>query len=414
MSFELEIRFLTDIYKKIHLHTHCLEAGDEREVDLGLRRLLGFRSGGGLGQIFHLEGLQPHTLYRVTDPFFCTYLLLRLPESEKLLLIGPYLSAETGHKQLLEQAERWGVPPQKFGIIEKYFESVPMIPYASAVLAPLEAFCDRIWGGDNYSAEDVSASAFRSMPEIMPAEPDRKAERGELTEYIRRMEERYAFETELMQAVALGHSHKMELLMSAFSHTAFERRMTDPVRNLKNYAIIMNTLMRKAAQQGGVHPVYLDRLSTAYALKIEEIRSMEEGRQLMTDIFQGYCRLVKRHSTGRYSPPVQKVILQIDADISADLGLKTLAEAQNINASYLSALFKKETGQTLTDYVSGKRVEHALRLLTETRLQVQTIAQYCGIPDVNYFTKIFKKYVGKTPKQFRQENRHPLGTAGTA
>ena len=64
---------------------------------------------------------------------------------------------------------------------------------------------------------------------------------------------------------------------------------------------------------------------------------------------------------------------------------------------------KKETGSTLTEYVNRKRVEHAIFLLNSTNLQIQEIAAACGIPDVNYFTKIFKKQVGNTPKEYREK-----------
>ena len=62
-------------------------------------------------------------------------------------------------------------------------------------------------------------------------------------------------------------------------------------------------------------------------------------------------------------------------------------------SGYLATIFKKETGQTLTEYVTGKRIEHAIFLLNCTNMQIQTIAQYCGIPDICYFTKTFKKMV---------------------
>lgn len=102
-----------------------------------------------------------------------------------------------------------------------------------------------------------------------------------------------------------------------------------------------------------------------------------------------------------YSLLVQKVITRIDSDLTTDLSLKTQAHLLDVNPSYLSTLFKKETGLTLTDYVNKKRVENAVFLLNTTTMQIQTIAQYCGIADVNYFTKIFKKYIGKTPKEYR-------------
>lgn len=78
--------------------------------------------------------------------------------------------------------------------------------------------------------------------------------------------------------------------------------------------------------------------------------------------------------------------------MTADLSLKAQARFLNVNASYLSTLFKKETGMTLTDYVNKKRVENAVFLLNSTSMQIQNIAQYCGIADVNYFTKISKIY----------------------
>lgn len=104
-----------------------------------------------------------------------------------------------------------------------------------------------------------------------------------------------------------------------------------------------------------------------------------------------------------FSLLVQKVVTRIDSDLTADLSLKTQAQLLNVNASYLSTLFKKETGMTLTDYVNKKRMENAVFLLNSTNMQIQNIAQYCGIPDVNYFTKIFKKYIWKTPKEYRGE-----------
>ena len=58
---------------------------------------------------------------------------------------------------------------------------------------------------------------------------------------------------------------------------------------------------------------------------------------------------------------------------------------------------------TLTDYVNKKRIDNAVFLLNSTKMQIQTVAQYCGIPDVNYFTKLFKRYIGKTPKEYRGE-----------
>ena len=73
-----------------------------------------------------------------------------------------------------------------------------------------------------------------------------------------------------------------------------------------------------------------------------------------------------------------------------------------LNSSYVSSLFKRETGSTLTNFVNNKRIEHAIYLLNTTKLPIQDIAVQCGITDVNYFTKLFKKIKNMTPSQYRE------------
>jgi YesN/AraC family two-component response regulator len=103
-----------------------------------------------------------------------------------------------------------------------------------------------------------------------------------------------------------------------------------------------------------------------------------------------------------YSPTVQKTLALIDNDLAADLSLKNLAEAQKMSPAYLSSAFKRETGKTLTDYITSERMGLAAHLLETTNLQVQTVAAHCGILDVQYFSKLFKKHTKKTPKEYRE------------
>ena len=182
-----------------------------------------------------------------------------------------------------------------------------------------------------------------------------------------------------------------------------EQRLADPVRNAKNYAIILNTLLRKATEEGGVHPIHIDKISSTFAKKIE-LQTSEKGiSQLFKEMVRKYALTVKNHSLKGYSKMVRRVMIQVDTDLASDLSLSSQAILLNVNPNYLSTVFKKETGHTLTVYVTGKRIEHAVFLLNSTNMQIQTIAQYCGIPDICYFTKTFKKYIGKSPTEYRNE-----------
>ena len=75
---------------------------------------------------------------------------------------------------------------------------------------------------------------------------------------------------------------------------------------------------------------------------------------------------------------------------------QTHTEEKNVHESCVS----------VTEFVNEKRMELASRLLRTTQLQIQTIAQHCGMSDVNYFSKIFKKHYGVTPRQYREENKY--------
>ena len=298
----------------------------------------------------------------------------------------------------MEWAEKNNVPPSQLRLLESYYNSVPILPETSHLFAMMDAFAERVWGAGNLSAEDIN----QDVTPIVPIQNMRVSMDDEASVLqMQHMELLYRYENELMDAVSKGQIHKADVLFSNFSTFNFEQRTTDPVRNVKNYAIIMNTLLRKAAEQGGVHPMYIHGVSSALAMRIEKTHSLDEFPKLITDMFREYCRLVRQHSIKNYSPPVQKALLHIDGNLAENLTLSSLADTLNVSSSYLSALFRKETGFTLTDYICRRRVRHAMHLLKTTRLQIQTVAQHCGMMDVQYFSKIFKKIAGMTPREYR-------------
>ncbi len=223
---------------------------------------------------------------------------------------------------------------------------------------------------------------------------------------IKELEARYSLENEMIRAVSQGNYKALSKMVTAQQFSkSIEKRVDDPIRNMKNFMIIMNTLMRKGVEVGNVHPFYIHEMSSDFAIKIEACRTNNDIERLWDEMVYSYCRLVKNHAQKGYSPLVQNVIMLIDADITADLSLKAMSERFNVNASYLSSAFKKDTKKTLTQYVTTKRVEKAMLMLRTTSLQVQQISHECGLLDVNYFTKIFKKNTGCTPKEYRENNR---------
>ena len=349
----------------------------------------------------YLGLIENNTIYTIRDSFQLRYTYLLLPDtkSQLLFILGPYVDSPFSEKQILEIEEKNGILPKHHNIVNDYLLSAPVISENSRLFTMLEVFGEHIWGKSNFTFVDVENE--KASPVSLINDGSEGTDLDGILVKMKLMEKRYYYENELMQAVMLGQTQKADMLLSSFASISLEKRLTDSLRNFKNYCIIMNTLLRKAAENGGVHPMYLDRLSSSFAHKIEKLPSISDGESFVKDMFSSYCRLVRKHSIKKYTPIVQKTIVFIDADLSADLSLSSIAAVQNISPGYLSAVFKRETGKTLTNYVIEKRIKLASNLLNTTKLQIQTIALHCGIMDIQYFSKLFKKKTGKTPSEYR-------------
>lgn len=88
-----------------------------------------------------------------------------------------------------------------------------------------------------------------------------------------------------------------------------------------------------------------------------------------------------------------------------ELGREQLASFVFLNPAYLSRLFRKETGQSLTEYVLEVKIGHARRLLEESNLKVGAVAEAIGYTHFSYFAKLFKKMTGLSPHEYRKQHR---------
>ncbi|WP_438432696.1 AraC family transcriptional regulator [Gorillibacterium sp. sgz500922] len=112
--------------------------------------------------------------------------------------------------------------------------------------------------------------------------------------------------------------------------------------------------------------------------------------------------LDSRHPRNRdLSPVVYRLLEWVKSNCHKPLSLGEIAEEFHYNADYLSSLFKKETGLTLMHYLNRSRVEISKNLLSSNNVSIKEAAYSCGFRDEKYFMKVFKKYEGLTPMQYK-------------
>ena len=404
MEYKPQLTFLRKLLKDMNISSCVLSSPEERitpEIDLFLRAdLFGLSNYSDFLQN-PMSQAKENTVYRFYDEYGCTYIFLRLPEPDTYFFIGPYLLFLPGASEIRRKLEAAGRDPELTEQLSRYYAGLPMVNDESMLLTIACTLADELYGSGNYRLEYIEYMIpDKSAPAAYHKQPKGESESQAA---LAALEERYANEKLLMESVAQGKLHLVTTTAASFYLNASEKRLDDGLRDRKNYLIIFNTLLRKAAEYGKVHPLHIDRMSAGYAREIEGLQSELEAAKLMDDMIRSYCLLVQNQSLRNYSELVGRAITVIHYDLNADLSLKTLAEQLNVTPGYLSAVFKKECGCTLTDYVNDRRLDYALHLLTNTNLQIQSVAYESGIQDPNYFIRLFKRRTGMTPGQYRKQ-----------
>lgn len=408
MDYENELEFIKKYFNAVHINTaeySYLTFSRNETSSVGVYSFLYTREVIDR-QITHLlSTLKPNTLYHVENDFHQNHYTFFLPNKKNtLFVIGPFFPREFTRGELEEIIEPYNLHKEKLDHILTVFETIPIIPDNSPLHTMITTFCNDMWGAsENYEFENINMSGIVvGQDDSHTSEEENPTAQGTMQK-MAILSERYEIENHLMAAISKGELQNAQMYFQQFlSIQAAQQRVSDPLRNMKNYTVILNTLYRKAAEAGKVHPIYIDALSSDMAKKIESCQSVREITALSNQMMRKYCFLVKNHSMQNFSKLIQQCLTIIGSDLSAKLSLKTLANELSVNPSYLSSQFNKEIGETLTSYVTKKRIEHAILLLNSTNHSIAEIAEMSGISDIQYFSKIFKKNVGHTPSEYRK------------
>lgn len=405
MAYQEQLAFLQQLLKGMNVSSCVIsdpEVAIPPQIDLCLRaELFGIDNYTGFLQN-SMSQAKDHTLYRFYDEYDCSYIFMRLPGANCYFFIGPYLLDMPSQDRISTKARTLGLQPEQERWMQLYYAALPLMEDENLLLTMANTFAAHLWGSPEQYAMEYVDYAIPDRYEPVPYTKT-AGQAGDSSISLATLEQSYANENKLMNAVSKGKLQLVTAVASTVFNNGAQPRLADSLRDRKNYLVILKTLLRKAAEQGGVHPLHIHRLSSHYASRIEDIRTVKQSLALQEDMIRSFCQLVKHHSLSQYSYYVGQTITLVQYDLTADLRLKTIAEKLNVNSSYLSSLFHKEYGCTLTEFINNQRIDHGITLLQRSTKPVQEIAAECGIQDVNYFIKLFKRRTGFTPSRYREQ-----------
>jgi len=175
------------------------------------------------------------------------------------------------------------------------------------------------------------------------------------------------------------------------------------LRSEKNLMITGIALVCRAAIEGGLNEETAFTLSDFYIQQLEDLGNLKAILKLTEEAISDFTNRVHRLNKEKYSAAITACQHYIYNHLYGDITLDHLSEVCCLSPNYLSSLFKKEVGIPISEYIQRQRVEEAKKLLVLTNYSISDISTWLNFTDQSYFIKIFKKYTGLTPRQFRND-----------
>ncbi len=223
-----------------------------------------------------------------------------------------------------------------------------------------------------------------------------------------------AYDQEFRELYAVEHGD-LELLESSIAELEEELigvLSPDPLRNQKNLGIVLVTNTSRAAIRGGLNAEIAFSMSDLYVQQIEECQSIGMPLQLARSAEFRFTRMVRENLNNGlkdYSDVINEHVSNCKNYICSNLHMKLevrgIASAIRIDPDYLSRIFHKTEGMTISEYILKKKVILVKNLLTYSDYSYSEIAAYLGFSSQSYLGARFKQETGYTLRGYRMKFR---------
>lgn len=340
------------------------------------------------------EKLEFGKILLMQDSFRQTTVLLRAaPDTAAFYSIGPFRWMAPDADDFLRYQEKGGLTQVQSDTMNYLFRRVPVNISNVTGISIAKNLLLFAYGLVDPPVQELDLEPSVSLP--TPQE--------DIADRARRIADIYQHEEKLLAYIAQGNEDKALEESHFFVHSGMDQRLKNRVLSNRSLCYTANSLFCRAAHSVGVHPLYCDEISERFARRLELCTTSQQILEINDQMVREYCALCRQYTTQGYSPNIQKVMQYIQIHLSQELTPDTIAQGVSFSPGYISRLFKEETGSSLGAYIAARRVEVACRLLERSTMTVREIASYVGIPDWNYFTKVFRKEKGCTPSQYRKK-----------
>lgn len=213
----------------------------------------------------------------------------------------------------------------------------------------------------------------------------------------------YSEEKYIHQLIRNGDPMAVEVSDHLFCGQRNGHLSGDLLQDKKYLFVVETTLIARAAIDGGVEEQLAFNMGDLYVQKADRCRSEQEVEVLFHRMVGDFLdRVIQQKESRTDSKAVKKCIAYISKNLHKRIKTEELAEYVGMNVSYLSVLFKEQTGMAPSDYIRYRKIEAAKEMLRYTEFDFSTIANTLAFSSQSHFSNLIKRSTGMTPGRYRK------------
>lgn len=323
----------------------------------------------------------------------------------KKLIIGPTRQVANSEAELRELAFRADVSPEDMEDFVAGMKSIVRMPVESI----LQMLCtiNYVWNNEKLTLEDISITesdqqGLKQLLETQQSAHRMDAVLADVQEHPN-VHNSFAAEQQLLHMIRKGDCSAMKRWLSSAPAIRGGTLAADQLRQVKNTFVVSVTLVSRAAIQGGMDVEDAFSLSDAFIQKAELLNTPNQLTNLQYHMVLEFTERVDRIRQGKQPTALVLAVRNyIQHHISEPIKAEKIADALYMSRPYLSAKFKQESGQSLTDFILREKTEEAKRLLRYSGKSSAAIALYLGFSSPSHFSRVFRQYAGCNPGEYRE------------
>lgn len=353
----------------------------------------------------------PMTLYRedlwkITDPVgYCATNIFNyygiINFGTRKIILGPTGQLGNTEQELRELAFRLDILPEETDEFLNGMKSIIRMPLETMMQILLTM--NYILNGEKLTLQDITI--YDPAQDSISKEAIVKREaQTYITDNIPQQDvhNTYSLEQTVMTMIRKGDTQALQLWIKSAPAVRGGIIAAEQLRQVKNTFIVTATLASRAAIRGGLGVDDAFGLSDAYIQKCELMNRPDQITNLQYHMILEFTRRVERIRLGEQSSKlITDVANYIQHHLSEPITAEQIAKELFVSRPYLSRRFISETGESLTDFILKEKVSEAQRLLRYSDKSLTAIGIYLGFSSQGHFTRVFKRYAGQTPGEYR-------------